>query len=987
MKYLFSLIFLIISLHSNTDNFQEDESEWVAFDEVRKKWFEAMEQHNVLQAEEIYSRINVLCNTINKKINIECEIFELVKKYWFQDTNLLEDESITLKALKLLDEIRDNNLMLYGTKELFDIINSNLYISFPLDGPNFEKFIDHYEWHLENFENTEYKIYMLEAQSEYFALIGDYKKELDNLELILSLISTTDEELDWSGYKRDAEIKILENYFLQNKSARVIEFSMSLLSNWIESQNEDLPPIELIELLIELGSTYAYYSDYNRGNIFYKVAYEYLLRFKEQINQVDLDFALDNLTWQLLPDLNCDDSEKFQNFVEYRNDILKKSGVKEEDLYSPNARRSMLLEKIYCGDNDIENENLANEMLNMISSEINTEIKEINELESTMGPLLPTPSYYLSLLIQLTDLTLYVEKSDYLNVVLPILDLFNDRIENFIQGDVNKYTVYKILSIDLCALPKDTAKKNIKNMHRILNETNIVELFESESEVIPLNELSEILLTSILIPSSCGYEKEVRSFAEKFLNAQAATDIYNQIPENINDYFAISSLIMSEYPDVYDEKYAMQSLKFLNREPVEIELKLNKLKDEKIIDYLKFQAKLYEFEDIVLNLDSENLNHLNDFIKSFEKFASYSDLNLQFVNELAQEKLFSDFELADVQSKLKSNEALIIYSAYWYSADDEITENFTQLCITNKEFKISSKVLSSNELELLFNVSENLLRDLVLDKNQYLKISKDYSELFSRNFSCNPMEYNEVSFITDIPDYFNPNLFIFDEYFIKEAKIRIFPNIYEFLERVNLKNIKYTDYVGFGDIDYKNTAYDELKDSKEEIISSSVHFRNKQIFLGKDANTHSLKDFKNSIIHFAAHNDRVNLRYNSVKSALVLSKAQDDNRYLTATDIGKKDFSGSFIILSACSTKNSNENIRNSTSSIYNAFLIAGARGIVSTTWDIDSSAAKEFTTKFIRNLSKDTDIYDEFKTVQINMIESEKFYHPYYWAGFNLYY
>ena len=64
------------------------------------------------------------------------------------------------------------------------------------------------------------------------------------------------------------------------------------------------------------------------------------------------------------------------------------------------------------------------------------------------------------------------------------------------------------------------------------------------------------------------------------------------------------------------------------------------------------------------------------------------------------------------------------------------------------------------------------------------------------------------------------------------------PNIYEFLERVNLKNIKYTDYVGFGDIDYKNTAYDELKDSKEEIISSSVHFRNKQIFLGKDANTH-----------------------------------------------------------------------------------------------------------------------------------------------------
>ena len=123
MKYLFSLIFLIISLHSNTDNFQEDESEWVAFDEVRKKWFEAMEQHNVLQAEEIYSRINVLCNTINKKINIECEIFELVKKYWFQDTNLLEDESITLKALKLLDEIRDNNLMLYGTKELFDIID------------------------------------------------------------------------------------------------------------------------------------------------------------------------------------------------------------------------------------------------------------------------------------------------------------------------------------------------------------------------------------------------------------------------------------------------------------------------------------------------------------------------------------------------------------------------------------------------------------------------------------------------------------------------------------------------------------------------------------------------------------------------------------------------------------------------------------------------------------------------------------------------
>ena len=117
-------------------------------------------------------------------------------------------------------------------------------------------------------------------------------------------------------------------------------------------------------------------------------------------------------------------------------------------------------------------------------------------------------------------------------------------------------------------------------------------------------------------------------------------------------------------------------------------------------------------------------------------------------------------------------------------------------------------------MELLFNVSENLLRDLVLDKNQYLKISKDYSELFQEIFPV--IQWNTMkSHLSQIFQIISIKLFIFDEYFIKEAKIRIFPNIYEFLERVNLKNIKYTDYVGFGDIDYKNTAYDELKDSKE----------------------------------------------------------------------------------------------------------------------------------------------------------------------------
>ena len=87
------------------------------------------------------------------------------------------------------------------------------------------------------------------------------------------------------------------------------------------------------------------------------------------------------------------------------------------------------------------------------------------------------------------------------------------------------------------------------------------------------------------------------------------------------------------------------------------------------------------------------------------------------------------------------------------------------------------------------------------------------------------------------------------------------------------------------------------------------------------------------------------------------------------------------------SSRKNERDSRNSTSDLYNAFNIAGASAIISTSWDIDSSSASNFIKHFFKRQSENLGVVESFRLSQIYNANSQEYSHPYYWAGFNLHF
>jgi len=176
-----------------------------------------------------------------------------------------------------------------------------------------------------------------------------------------------------------------------------------------------------------------------------------------------------------------------------------------------------------------------------------------------------------------------------------------------------------------------------------------------------------------------------------------------------------------------------------------------------------------------------------------------------------------------------------------------------------------------------------------------------------------------------------------------------------------------------------------LPDSVNEIKKSSKFFENRKTFLSIDASKENIQNSTDAYVHFAVHNDITTDENGNILSSLVLSGI-GQKRFLYPKDIANKDFTNSFIVLSACDTFKNSVIGRSTTSNLYNAFLLSGAKGILSTSWDIESSSADEFVSTFFESTSFNRDIQTSFKSAQKKLLGSKKYNHPYYWASFNLY-
>jgi len=91
------------------------------------------------------------------------------------------------------------------------------------------------------------------------------------------------------------------------------------------------------------------------------------------------------------------------------------------------------------------------------------------------------------------------------------------------------------------------------------------------------------------------------------------------------------------------------------------------------------------------------------------------------------------------------------------------------------------------------------------------------------------------------------------------------------------------------------------------------------------------------------------------------------------------------IVLSACNTAINDEKLEGWINNPAKAFLRKGAKTAIASLWAVDDAATGELMNRFYKNLLDGQNKIEAITNAQRDLMKSEKFSHPYYWAAFEL--
>ena len=367
--------------------------------------------------------------------------------------------------------------------------------------------------------------------------------------------------------------------------------------------------------------------------------------------------------------------------------------------------------------------------------------------------------------------------------------------------------------------------------------------------------------------------------------------------------------------------------------------------------------------------------------------------------------------LNDIQSNLEKNEILFINNIYG--------PFITQICITKdniidsigsyhetynedkKKVKLSlknfGKIFPIKSSENLYKTLFSLLEQCVKNKNQYITILTD------------PEAVDIPVSVLKVPGKS-------DQWFVQKYNFTLLPSPKSFIPKES-KYLPKKEYLGIGDPilnhDDKNNLdinfddlivtrgiqdYQSIKNlpglpaTNNEIRNTAKLFDNNKILLKDDAseiNVRLLSLYDYEIIHFATHAITSESFIKNSNPGLILTPKKDSNHlndgFLSSKDIMEYDIPAKLIILSACNTALDEGDIyKFGFSDLTQSFLIAGAKNVLATQWEIPS---KE-TTKLIENIlkhyknTKNTGInYQKGLIDYINISNNKS--NPYFWASF----
>jgi CHAT domain-containing protein len=399
---------------------------------------------------------------------------------------------------------------------------------------------------------------------------------------------------------------------------------------------------------------------------------------------------------------------------------------------------------------------------------------------------------------------------------------------------------------------------------------------------------------------------------------------------------------------------------------------------------------------------------------------------------ISSKSYLRSFSSSELQDKLKSDEALLIYniqdefSQLWFLSKSSF--KYYHLDITKElivdrirrirkstDLKRNRRLQSfpTNRAYELFLMLVGPVWNEIDDKKQIIVLPS--GPLFSLPLGLlitNPDD-RKKSQIDKLKDV---------DWLIKHAAISTIPSVNALIFRKAIEKQKgQLTLLGFGDPDFRvpdkvlNKSLDgvrseyikstlsslsSLPDTRVELKELSRFFGDDEssIYLGENASElnvfgSQLSEF--DVISFSTHGILPSKGDIFSEAALALTpvdlQSENLNGLLSSSEISSLNINSQLVILSACNTAFSGDLSADGISELSSAFMFAGSRSILASYWYVESESTAELVTKSFDIYLNDKNISFS-KSLQKSMLglisgSVKKYYsHPAYWAAFSYY-
>ena len=185
-------------------------------------------------------------------------------------------------------------------------------------------------------------------------------------------------------------------------------------------------------------------------------------------------------------------------------------------------------------------------------------------------------------------------------------------------------------------------------------------------------------------------------------------------------------------------------------------------------------------------------------------------------------------------------------------------------------------------------------------------------------------------------------------------------------------------------------AFSALPETKDEIFNISKAFNRNKILIQDEATKENFlsnqKFHKGSMIYFATHNIPYGNSITDEPGLALTPSFNEQSGVLTISEISKNNFSGSIVALSACKTFDASFEDAEAYSGIAKAFFLAGAEGVYTTMWDIESISASVFNKNLFENYKNSEDLPYAMHETSRNFINGrlgDEYQDPFYWSPY----